>query len=418
MHFLHAADIHLDSPLRGLARYEGVPEEQVRAAPRQAFEALVAHAEQARVDFLVIAGDLYDGDWPDFNTGLFFARQMDLLHQAGIPVFLLRGNHDAESRITRQLRLPPNVRQFPTDAPGSFPLEQVGVALHSQGFAHADVREDLAASYPAALPGLVNIGVLHTALTGRPGHAPYAPTRPEVLLGRGYDYWALGHVHARELIHTAPTILFPGNLQGRHIREPGAKGAEAVWIEAGAVRHEPLHFDLLRWLPLSLSLPEGDDEEALLDSLANHLTAALATAAGRALALRITVVGRGSLHARLAGGNEAFEAEVRRVASTCTGGLAWVEKLLFATRPAIERATLAAGEDPLAELIRHVEALRADPAAGERFCRDTLQGLATRLPPELTRALDEIMPGPEALDALLTEVEALLLDALLGGDPR
>jgi len=416
MHFLHCADIHLDSPLHGLARYEGAPEEAVRVAPRRAFAALVEHAMQAQVDFLIIAGDLYDGDWPDFNTGLFFARQMDLLHQAGIPVFLLRGNHDAASRITRQLRLPPNVRQFPTDAPGTFTLEHLGVALHGQGFAQAEVRDDLAATYPEALPGLFNIGVLHTALTGRPGHAPYAPTRPEVLLCRGYGYWALGHVHAREVVNTSPTILYPGNLQGRHIRESGPKGAEAVQVDDSRLRHTAVAFDVMRWLSLPLDISACRDEEALLDTLSTQLGAACAQADGRALAVRITFQGHGPLHARIAGGNPSFEAELRRVALACTDGLAWVEKLLCKTRPVHDRAALAAGDDPLAELLAGIDALRADPAALLGLGQEALRGLEAKLPPGLMLGTDDALLGPESLSALLTEAEALLLDGLTGGD--
>jgi len=96
--FIHAADIHLDSPLRGLSAYQDAPAEQLRGATREAFSQLVTTAIEEQVDFMVIAGDLYDGDWPDFNTGLFFCSEMGRLQRAGITVFVLFGNHDAESR--------------------------------------------------------------------------------------------------------------------------------------------------------------------------------------------------------------------------------------------------------------------------------------------------------------------------------
>src|SRR5690349_16787907 len=99
--FLHAADVHLDSPLKGLARYEGAPADEIRGATRRAFDNLVELAIQEEAAFLLLAGDLYDGDWKDYNTGLFFVSRMRRLEEAGIPVFLISGNHDAASQITR-----------------------------------------------------------------------------------------------------------------------------------------------------------------------------------------------------------------------------------------------------------------------------------------------------------------------------
>jgi DNA repair exonuclease SbcCD nuclease subunit len=104
--FLHAADIHLDSPLTGLERYEGAPVEELRGATRRALENLVELAIERELDFVLIAGDLYDGDWKDHNTGLFFVDRMNRLREAAIPVVIISGNHDAANRMTRSLRRP------------------------------------------------------------------------------------------------------------------------------------------------------------------------------------------------------------------------------------------------------------------------------------------------------------------------
>ena len=162
MKFIHAADLHLDSPMRGLERYEGAPATQLRGATRQSFENLVQFAVNEGVDFIVIAGDVYDGDWTDYSTGLFFARQMTVLRKEGIKVFLVRGNHDAASQITRQLTLPDNVHEFSAQKPETVVLDDLGVALHGQSFATRTVTQDLSAAYPLAEKQLFNIGVLHT----------------------------------------------------------------------------------------------------------------------------------------------------------------------------------------------------------------------------------------------------------------
>ena len=161
--FFHAADIHLDSPLTGLAGIEGRVAERIRSAPRAAFEALVERAIQDQVDFFVIAGDLYDGTWRDYKTGLFFAEQMGRLNQVSIPVFLLHGNHDAESQITRPLALPDNVRVFGTRKPNTFQIDKPNVALHGWSYREKAVLENMVPDYPPPVNGAFNIGVLHTA---------------------------------------------------------------------------------------------------------------------------------------------------------------------------------------------------------------------------------------------------------------
>ena len=175
--FIHAADLHLDSPLRGLDRYDGAPVEEIRGATRRAVENLVDLAIAQSVDFLLIAGDIYDGDWRDYNTGLFFLAQMSRLRESGVQVFFIRGNHDAASQITRRLALPDHVRKFSTRKAHTITLDDLGVAIHGQGFSNRAVDEDLSQEYPAPVPGMLNIGLLHTSATGREGHDTYAPAR-------------------------------------------------------------------------------------------------------------------------------------------------------------------------------------------------------------------------------------------------
>ena len=241
--FIHAADLHLGSPFQGLAMKDAAVAEMFMEASRRAFTALVDQAIERNVDFLLVAGDVYDGDWKDNKIGLFFNREVARLDRAGIPVFLLKGNHDAESVITKTITLPPNVSEFPVNKPGTFTLDHLKVALHGQGFAERSATENLALAYPPPQPGWFNIGVLHTSLTGREPHAPYAPCSVEDLRSRGYDYWALGHVHDYEVVSDNPPIIFPGNLQGRSVREQGAKGAVLVSVEDGTVTHERMITD-------------------------------------------------------------------------------------------------------------------------------------------------------------------------------
>ena len=238
--FLHAADLHLDSALRGLSRYEGAPAAEIRAATRRAAENLVDLALDRRADFVLLAGDIYDGAWRDFSTGLFFAQLMTRLREAETPVVLLTGNHDAASVVARRLSLPDNVTVLGHDAPETRRFDSWDVSVHGQGFADRAVTENLAANYPPPDPGRFNIGLLHTACDGgaESGHAPYAPCTPKQLADHGYDYWALGHIHQPGDLHDssqrgAAPIVFPGNTQGRSVRECGPRGCRLVRVDDG-----------------------------------------------------------------------------------------------------------------------------------------------------------------------------------------
>ena len=222
--FLHAADLHLGSPLLGLAQKDGDVAARFARASREAFEDLVTRALEEEIAFAVIAGDVFDGDWRDASIGLFFNRQLARLANRGVPTYFLRGNHDADSVVTRSLTWPDSVVEFSTRRPETHRLEELRVALHGRGFPRREVTENYAVDYPEPVPGWFNIGVLHTAC-GRAGHENYAPCTAAELAARGYDYWALGHVHAFEIVSRDPWIVYPGNLQGRSVRECGEKGA-------------------------------------------------------------------------------------------------------------------------------------------------------------------------------------------------
>lgn len=247
--FLHAADIHLDSPLHGLSRYDGLPLDQIRGATRAAFDNLVDFAVEHEVNFVVIAGDLFDGDWRDMGTGLYFARAMGRLDRANIPVFILSGNHDAASVITRTVPWPPNVKLFGSRRAETHQIPDLGVAIHGQSFSTPAVTDNLVLGYPEAEPNTFNIGMLHTALAGRPGHANYSPCSVDDLAAKGYDYWALGHVHDFEEVCSDPHVIFPGNIQGRTIRETGPKGAVLVTVSDRSVTDvERIELDVVRWV--------------------------------------------------------------------------------------------------------------------------------------------------------------------------
>lgn len=385
--FIHTGDIHLDSPLRGLAGQQGAAAERIRGATRTAFDNLISQAIEDEVSFVVIAGDLYDGDWRDYQTGLFFVQQMGRLAQAGVPVFLLRGNHDAESQITRKLTLPPNVSVFPANKPETFRLPHLNVALHGQSFRQRDVTDNLVPAYPPPVAGYFNIGVLHTALGGMPGHANYAPCAIEDLINKGYDYWALAHVHQAAVLHERPHVVFCGNLQGRHIRESGPKGASLVAVEDGQVEEIlPLHVDCVRWIHLPVPVDQCRSFPDAVDRVRQAIEEAVErNAQGRLLACRIEVTGQTSLHNELFASADHLLAEARAAALSLGDEVAWIERLVVAT--ASPEAS-ASRKDALGDLQRMIERAGSDAELQGRLASD-LGDLVRKLPHDVRSDADD-----------------------------
>ncbi|HMY99719.1 MAG TPA: DNA repair exonuclease [Burkholderiaceae bacterium] len=411
MRFIHTADIHLDSPLRGLSAYPDAPAEQLRGATREAFRQLITLAIEESVDFVVIAGDLYDGDWPDFNTGLFFCAEMGRLQRAGIPAFVLFGNHDAESHMTRSLRVPENVHCFSASGCEIHRIEALKVALHGRSFKKRDTSENLLASYGAPLRGWVNIGVLHTALEGHADHANYAPCTLEELHAKGYDYWALGHVHEHRVWTGGSTICFPGNLQGRSIREPGRRGAVMVTIDGdGPAQVERLFIDVLRWEHLELDVSACADLNAVGRAAGQGLARLLDDDAQVPRAVRVTLQGPCAAHGELYQRGGELRAHVLAEIAALGPERLWLEKVRLATQPpawpGAAGASMALGADALADLQALLAEARHDEALHKELRDDFSQmlgkapDLAAELPTlrqvregDLSALFDSVLPG-------------------------
>lgn len=411
--FLHAADLHLDSPLRGLQRYEGAPVDEIRGAPRRALENLVELAVAEQVAFVVIAGDVYDGDWPDYNTGLFFVKQMQKLRNAEIRVFLIKGNHDAENRMTSSLMLPKGVHQFAADQAKTVTLPELNIALHGQSFATQAVTENLALDYPAAKPGMLNLGILHTCATSSE-HERYAPCSIEDLRLKGYDYWALGHVHQRQTLWEAdPWIGFPGNPQGRHIRETGPKGCLLVTVdEQQRFTPEFRELDVLRWELATIDVTDMESEIEVYDAISDKLRFLLSQTGGRLLATRVELQGVTPLHRELLGQRQTYMQEVRNRALQVGNGEIWVEQLKVHTTDVAERPEQTEVPEAALEEVQRLFADARQQGTDWEGCSDDWSKLAGKLPEELRQQVFPVK-DPEWLQERLAEAEALLMSQLL-----
>lgn len=387
--FLHAADLHIDSPLLGLSRKSADQAQKVAEASRLAFSNLISLAIEEKCRFVLFAGDLFDGDWKDYRTGVVFAGQMRRLKEAGIEVYAILGNHDAENRFVSRLDLADNVHILGSKKAQSLDVPGLSATIHGVSYAQRDVNENLAADYPPPKQGRFNIGLLHTACEGRAGHMLYAPCTAEQLVSHGYDYWALGHVHTREILCEDPPIIFPGNLQGRNPRETGPKGATLVHVVDGRVdHHEHRSLDVVRWEHIELDISGVSERAVVLTEIRGALRETLDRSEGRSVIIRLKIAGATALHTELTSERVTFLEEVETVAASVADDL-WIEKVILATKSS------DAGGGIDASVAGHLEAMISELSEG------------SFLDEEMARALREVrVKFPAA--ARLEELESNL----------
>jgi exonuclease SbcD len=330
--FIHAADIHLDSPLHGLSKKDEAFSQLVRGATRKAFSNVVDLAIEEAAAFVVIAGDLYDGAWKDQSTGQFAIAQLARLTRAGIRSVIVFGNHDADSRVTRHLTAPEGVYKLKSAKCETVLFSDLGVAIHGRSYKEAATTENIASTYCPPVAGMLNVALLHTALDGHEGHANYAPCSLGELQAAGHDYWALGHVHDHAIRSNHPHVVFSGNTQGRNVRETGPKGAVVVRVEEGAIRQvEHRATDEVRWAHARVDASGARDPIEALAAIQDELRPAVLAANGRPMAARVSIEVDGSLAQRLKADPAWFEAEVRGHASSLSDAL-WIERVKITAR--------------------------------------------------------------------------------------
>ena len=386
--FVHTADIHLDSPLRSLALKDPDAGALIANATRQSFSKTIDLCINEKVDALIISGDLYDGELRSMKTAEFFSSEMRRLVEAGIQGFIIRGNHDAESRITKELQLPDGVYVFPSRG-NSIVLEEKGVVLHGVSFSNPQAPNSLLPSYPVKKSGYQNIGLLHTSLVGSPEHDTYAPCSLQNLLDMEYDYWALGHIHKRAVHSQTPcAVVMPGIPQGRHINESGVKTVTLAAISpSGKIEIQERVTSLVQFERLTINL-EGIEEwrdvvaasETAFEKLINSVQTPHVIA-------RVTLSGITPLAGRLRRDADVILSELREAARR--NGSIFIEQCEQNCRVAPAQ-TKATSIDPVSELSR---LMSGQGISLDRITADTkalLTDLQTKLPPELRDAFEDL----------------------------
>jgi len=390
---LHTADLHLDSPLKSLALRDPDLRDVIANATRSALTRIVDIALNERAAGLLIAGDLFDNKERSAQTGAFLIDQMMRLRAAGIRVFVIKGNHDAENPITGALDLPDNVHSF--DARGGRIALRDDLWIHGVSFAERHAPNSLLPRFGAPVAGAVNIAMLHTSLAGAPGHDSYAPCSVSDLIAMGFDYWALGHVHKHTVHSMAPWIVMPGNPQGRDIGEAGPKSCTLLTIQNRniSVRDVPTAEVTFAHSNLDISGAQTDDE--VRTCLKAHLQAEADTLTAPHGVLRLTLSGHTKRHWHMLRQRDTWQAFATDLARQ-TGRL-WLDKLLLDLTPPQTKESQSGAVDELAALMGQI---RNEPGF-ETAAADAVDALLTDLPPAVR---DRLAPDAEALAHLIRDL--------------
>ncbi|MFO8126535.1 exonuclease SbcCD subunit D [Yoonia sp.] len=405
---LHTADVHLDSPLTSLALRDESLRESIQSATRSAFVQIIDTSLAENVDALLIAGDLYDGAQRSAKTAAFLTGQLERLRTAGIPVFYIKGNHDAENPITGEVALPDNVHIFDGRG-GKQQLEGKNVWIHGVSFNGKHAPDSLLSKFEAPVPGAVNIAMLHTSLAGATGHDNYAPCSVAELSALGFDYWALGHIHKRQVHSEAPWVVMPGILQGRDIGEAGSKSATLLTIEDEGIAIEEVPTSVVTFLGHNIDVSGAENDDEIRQRIRSGIHGPIeGLQAGNNAILRLTLVGRTTQHWQVLRDRDVWAETVSQITEE-TGRL-WVEKLDFALE-APNAVADSSATDELGQLMKQIAMEEGFAAQAQAEVDDVLSQL-----PSTRRA--ELLSDETALADLtrdLAEAGSKHLYALMKG---
>ncbi len=417
--FVHAADLHLDSPFVGI---KSVAPKNVAGtlydATFEAYDNIIKLCIDEKVDALLVAGDVFDSADRSLRAQFKFIKGLNELDEAGIRSFICHGNHDPLNGWQARLDYPLGCTRFGSEfqAVPVFDDDPKRAVVHGISFPTRDVHDNLVSRLSRVDPDSFSIGLLHTNVDNRPGHDQYAPCSIDDLVRSEIDYWALGHIHTREVLSAqSPTIVYPGNSQGRHLNESGARGVYLVEVaNDGNIQLDFRPIDAIRWESRVLDISKIETEQDLRDEFYRIAEDSLAEADDRSVVLRIRLVGRGELHTALRQPNfmdDLSEELVQEWSNRMP--FAWCEGIEDDTAPLFNRHERIHGSDFLAEVLKTADRAKDNPES-LALLQDSLDDLY--LHRRYRKYLTDGVPGGDDLASLIDDAEAVIVDLLTGDE--
>jgi DNA repair exonuclease SbcCD nuclease subunit len=418
--FIHASDLHLDSPFKGVIANSTAIVDYLRAATFEAFDTLVQLCIDEQVQFLVVAGDVYDGADRSLRAQLKFRDGLKTLADHDILSFVAHGNHDPLDGWSSTIEWPEQVHVFGANKVETKTVKKNGepvASVSGMSYGKRNERRNLAQKYRAANPDLFQIAVLHCNCGGNPNHEAYAPCQLADLTSAKFDYWALGHVHEKRIMSTSPYVVYPGNTQGLSIREQGERGCYIARIsEDGHVDIEFHPLDAVRWLSAEIGIDGIGSIDDLERRIAQITDSLIEKAKGRPVICRISLAGRGPLYAELR--QETVIPDLLERAQqlgVSEEPFVWVQGIEMNCQPEVDLEKRRDINDLLGQILHVSEEIRdhvLKKGGDSHVLEDALKPALSELYDNrrASRVLEPI--SPDDLDRIIHEAELLCVDFL------
>jgi exonuclease SbcD len=413
--FIHTADLHLDTPFKGLTGWNSDLASRLKDATFKSFQRIITLCITEQVDFLVIAGDIFDSENRSLAAQLKFFTELQKLATNRIAAYIVCGNHDPLSYWLNTLRLPDTIHRFDSGKVGIKSHKKGGKVIadiHGISFQNSTVTDNLAQKFnPGKEAAPISIALLHGTIGSCGPHETYAPFKLNDILEKSYDYWALGHIHKQQIIRTAhPAIVYPGNPQGRDFGETGAKGCYLIEIESG---HEPemvfIPTQMTRFEEITIPLSNADRLDTIADKIRNSLNTVENYSEQSNYILRLILTGRTALHLQL---KKAGEIE-QLIALFNEGQLdneyfSWIDQIVLKTHPDIDLNRVRKRTDFPAEILTTLENIANDRTKIHKIIEQAEKDLIT---PQLKKEISQLTDTEER--TLIESVKWLLLEHLI-----
>ena len=367
LRFVHAADLHLDSPFRGVGDASTALKDRLQAATLGALGRIVDHTIHSKADFLVIAGDIYNSKDRSLRALVSFRKEMERLAEQNIPVYIVHGNHDPLNGWGSGFKLPPNVVTFGGRIDSEPFIRRGRKVAQITGVSYLEERvtDNLACSFKPVYGAPYSIAVLHANVGHQSGHADYAPTTVGELLSAGFHYWALGHVHTRSILASEPAmVVYPGNTQGRNPRESGPRGCYQVDVDSfGRAHLEFVDTSIARWAHIEFSIASLGTMDQLVDAIAERARQEASGFEGPTV-IRCTIRGKGPLHRDLQ--RDEMNKELAEILGSIDRTVI-SESVRIATGPELDYESLVRTETMIGDLLKLSEMALEDSDMRERL---------------------------------------------------